>query len=285
MSKAQPRLVPLSWDSAHFGFPVGRMESATDIAQAAAVLKQARGDGIELVYWQPQADEEVSAELLHEFTGSLVDRKATYQIDLAYSGCPALGEVSVGLGIREYPRGPASAALCELAIEAGAWSRFRRDPVFPEDIFRKLYTTWIEQSCRHELADAVLVIEAPDERGVLGMVTVAAKGGEASIGLMAVAAPARGQGVGRFLMQAAHQWMATRSFPKARVVTQLANQPACRLYERCGYQLALVQPFYHFWPRAAIRSFATYSSEPEHEPARRILSGAALPASGPRHGD
>jgi ribosomal protein S18 acetylase RimI-like enzyme len=80
------------------------------------------------------------------------------------------------------------------------------------------------------------------------MVTAAAVDGRGSIGLIAVAACARGQGVGSELVRAAHGWMRGRSARESRVVTQLENVAARRLYEHCGYQLHDVQLVYHFRP-------------------------------------
>ncbi len=204
---------------------------------------------------------EVPSALLNEFTGRLVVQRVTYQIELDRSNCPAPGTIRGGLQIREYTRGPASFALRELAIAAGAFSRFHRDPAFPEECFLKLYTTWIDRSCRRELADTVLIAKSPAEEEELGMVTIAVEDRVATIGLIAVASSARGQGVGHLLMQAAHQWMVAHDSRMARVVTQLDNRPACRLYESCGYRLEQVQSYYHFWPRNAIRSHGSTISE------------------------
>jgi dTDP-4-amino-4,6-dideoxy-D-galactose acyltransferase len=53
------------------------------------------------------------------------------------------------------------------------------------------------------------------------------------------------------LIRGAHNWMRSRGAREARVVTQMINAPACRLYERAGYRQASVQNIYHFWPQTA----------------------------------
>jgi len=140
-----------------------------------------------------------------------------------------------------------------LSLAAGVYSRFHCDPRFPRDKFEELYRIWIERSVRRELADVVLVARDATEptSGLLGMVTVSAAEAAGSIGLIAVAEMARGRGVGRRLIEAAHVWMRQCDAVEGRVVTQRANLPACRLYERAGYRLSTVEHYYHFWPQAA----------------------------------
>jgi dTDP-4-amino-4,6-dideoxy-D-galactose acyltransferase len=244
--------VPLPWDTAHFGFPVARLTAACyDLEAARAALKLARKNGVGLVYWQTEAGEAVPEALLAEFAGRRVDQKATFQADLSIPEPTRAADGVAGVCVREYPEGPASPVLRELALAAGMYSRFRTDPGVPEEKFVGLYTTWIERSARRELADVVLVAEDAGDGQLLGMVTVAAEGGTAEIGLVAVAADARGRGIGRLLLAAARRWMTGHGCSRAEVVTQLANVAACRLYERCGYQLIDVRDFHHFWPQRA----------------------------------
>jgi dTDP-4-amino-4,6-dideoxy-D-galactose acyltransferase len=80
------------------------------------------------------------------------------------------------------------------------------------------------------------------------MITVQATAGIGNIGLIAVAETQRGRGIGSLLIEAAHGWMAAAGAKKSTVVTQAANVPACRLYERTGYTLEHAENFYHFWP-------------------------------------
>jgi hypothetical protein len=44
-------LVPLAWDSEHFGMLVGRLRSDLEDAALTAVLTRARAAGFQLVYW------------------------------------------------------------------------------------------------------------------------------------------------------------------------------------------------------------------------------------------
>jgi ribosomal protein S18 acetylase RimI-like enzyme len=222
--------------------------AGADLEAARRALELARRAGIKLVYWPIDPGLPVPDALLAEYAGRLVDRKATYRSDLsAADRCKAL-EVPERLRVGEYPRGPASAALRSLAVAAGEYSRFRTDPDIAEEKFVGLYTTWIERSARRELADVVLVAEELRDGELVGMVTVATEADTGDIGLIAIAGGERGRRLGRLLVRAAQEWMIGHGCRRSRVVTQLANTAAGRLYERCGYRLYEVKDYYHFWP-------------------------------------
>jgi dTDP-4-amino-4,6-dideoxy-D-galactose acyltransferase len=241
----------LDWDSRHFGFPVARITAPDlDDGALAKVLHAARRNSAVLVYWTTRSKRPVSAALLREFSGTQVDRRATFVAELPAAVPTIAGGGPASFRLWEYPKGPASEPLVALAIGAGILSRFNVDPRFPRDKFESLYATWIKRSTRGELADAVWVASPSGEDAALvGMVTVSVSGGAGQINLISVACNARGRGVGRLLMECAHYWLIGRGATRASVVTQLANRPACRLYERAGYTLRDVERCFHFWPQ------------------------------------
>jgi dTDP-4-amino-4,6-dideoxy-D-galactose acyltransferase len=249
-TKAQSVLESLAWDSAHFGFPVAQVtEPGLDDICLEEALRHARWEAIRLVYWPAKHDREAPAHLLRAFNGLLADRKATYIATNPRPDDDEPGSEASPFRVSHYPRGPASPRLVELALAAGAFSRFRVDPRIPAARFAQMYQTWIERSTQGELADIVLVASLADTGGEpVGMVTASATDGTGRIGLIAVDDQARGAGVGSLLIREAHRWMQGRGATQAAVVTQLENQPACRLYERLGYHLADVKNYYHFWP-------------------------------------
>jgi dTDP-4-amino-4,6-dideoxy-D-galactose acyltransferase len=241
--RAAGRLTPLAWDSAHFGFPVALLTG--DEADVRAALAAAHAEGIRLVYWFAPPERAVSEQLLTDFAGRLVDRKATF----GAAPVPAPRTQRATVPVHEYPAGPASPELLALGVSAGVVSRFRIDDRISSEKARALYEIWTDRSARRQMADTVLVAGERDS-DLLGMVTVAVKDGAGSIGLIAVAEAARGRGVGAALMDAAHRWMAGRGLTAATVVTQLDNVAACRLYRATGYDLHDLRHCYHFWPLA-----------------------------------
>jgi dTDP-4-amino-4,6-dideoxy-D-galactose acyltransferase len=195
----------------------------------------------------------VANAILREFGGLLADRKATFGRSLADDqSCHDLNTPEQPDVIVSAYAGPSdSPALRDLALASGVYSRFAVDPHFSRERFEAMYRRWIEGSVDGELADAVLVAQLTDDSGsaerIAGMITLSESVGVASIGLVAVDATVRGRGIGSSLMRTAHRWMRSRGAREARVVTQLANTPACKLYERAGYSLIKLQHYYHFW--------------------------------------
>ncbi|MCL4809445.1 MAG: GNAT family N-acetyltransferase [Thermoanaerobaculia bacterium] len=234
----------LAWDSAFFGFEVFSIADG-DLTEAElrSALLESRARGASLVYWFADAGRAVSPTLLDEFGGALRDEKKVYgRSSLRGPGTAlkARAEVSVRRG--SDPDGP----LTALALAAGEYSRFRVDPRIPSGAFQRLYETWIRRSCAGEIADAVIEAREPGI-GLCGMVTVSVDGDEGSIGLIAVAAEARGRGIGAILLRGAEEFMAGKGATRARVVTQGANRPACRLYESACYDVVSQTDVYHFW--------------------------------------
>jgi dTDP-4-amino-4,6-dideoxy-D-galactose acyltransferase len=219
-----------------------------DLSDAAlgAVLEKARREGIRLAYWTTHADRELPEPILRELSGRLVDRKVTFRTELIANGHTA--RAPGPLKILAYPKGPPSAALLALGVSAGEYSRYKLDPHVPVEKFKSLYEIWVKRSTLGELADVVLIGSLTgDIHFPAGMITVAVQGTVGVIGLIAVHETARGQGVGPSLVREAQRWMTARGLSSSTVVTQLANRPACKLYERCGYRVQDIKNVYHFW--------------------------------------
>jgi dTDP-4-amino-4,6-dideoxy-D-galactose acyltransferase len=245
--------VPLDWESEHFQFPVAQLTDAeADSSRLETALVAARRQGIELVVWPAASGRRVPPGLLDRFAGALVDEKTTFARRLLPAGVPN-EPISHSVLIEPYAARVASPELITLAIAAGSYSRFRIDPHFPGEKFEAMYRIWIERSVRHELADEVLVARDQNGRQPLGMITLGQTSRCGSIGLIAVHQSARGRGIGLRLVLAGLAWMRVCHLQEARVVTQRANAPACRLYHRAGFRPESVRPIYHFWPRRESR--------------------------------
>jgi len=159
----------------------------------------------------------------------LVDRKLTYQ--KLVNPCE---EYQSGSAVHLH-QGVLSDDLLELAHMSGAFSRFDLDPRF-HPWFEKLYTTWIAGCLAGRPSDAVFVTGTSAR--ITGFATLSHSQGEGKIGLIAVHPDVRGMGLGTALLNEADHWFSERKCSHATVVTQRANLPACRLYERNGYTVA-----------------------------------------------
>jgi dTDP-4-amino-4,6-dideoxy-D-galactose acyltransferase len=243
----------LPWDSAHLGFSVAHLRGyCLEPAALWRALESARDDGIRLVYWAAANPNTVPDPLLLEFAGRVVDRKASLTAPI---DGPQGDELGGQYRVDEHPRSLPAPRLAALAVTAGAYSRFRRDPRVPLGAFQRLYEEWITRSTLGELADAVLVASlqsAPDKP--IAFVTVSIDGDGGVIGLVAVQEESRGLGIGSFILRRGHHWLAQRGAGRVSVVTQLDNRPACRLYAKAGYRLTDMKLIYHFWPQEGSRA-------------------------------
>ncbi|MEJ7813227.1 MAG: GNAT family N-acetyltransferase [Gemmatimonadaceae bacterium] len=247
----------LEWDSATFGFPVARL--APDLAgtgQLVGALGAMARHGVRLAYLFASPHERGVRVAAEAAGGRLVDEKLTYAMRLADVGARlAEAEEPRGIAVAEFTGETPSPTLRELARQSGDFSRFRTDPGVPPRVFEAIYDAWIDGSVSKRIAETVLIATdtASATAPTLGMVTLGHKSDRADIGLLAVAAAARGRGVGRALVRAAQRWALARGSVVAQVVTQRANAPACRLYEHCGYHVDRAELVYHFWLATAPR--------------------------------
>lgn len=237
----------LPWDSDRFGFPVARIVSLQNPAKLPGMLNEMRRLRIGLVYLSvPAHDPVLSASLLAECNGRLVDSRITYVADLA--GIASSEQTRAPNReplIVEYPKGDVEDSLLLLARESGIFSRFRVDPRINPAVFESIYDAWIRRSAQREIADEVYVHRHGD--GIAGFVTVGTRGNRSDIGLLAVGEQFRGRGVGGALVRRAHSWARSRGLLLAQVVTQRANRAACDLYESAGYAIESIEHVYHFW--------------------------------------
>jgi dTDP-4-amino-4,6-dideoxy-D-galactose acyltransferase len=231
----------LPWDSQFLGFGVARV--AAENLQAGAWLQlqaKARAATCRLLYVAADPDDATTAATLAAAGLLRISRLVTYHADAAALVRPAAGPVV-------QPTTEMTPALEALAWESGAYSRFQLDPQMPPAAFRAMYSEWLRKSLRgEELARQVFsarFAEGPE----VGLLTLGEEHGLADIGLLSVAAGARGQGIGRQLLATAGARARAWGFDRVQVVTQFENQAACRFYVRSGFEAVQQQDLYHCW--------------------------------------
>ena len=231
---------PLPWDSNFLGFPVARLVGrGLSAAALPALVAAARASGLGLLYVVLEPGQAALARAVQAAGGELVDRKLTFvQQPLPASG--AAPHPAIALTNEFTPQ------LEALAWQSGAYSRFRLDGRFGPGVFRGLYSEWLRKALAGVLARQVLVWRGGQGQE-LGLLTLGEADGRAAIGLLAVDAAARGQGVGQALVRAAGQLAGAAAYPALQVATQGANAPAGRLYRKCGFALAHEAHIYHCW--------------------------------------
>ena len=139
-------------------------------------------------------------------------------------------------------RGEDTATLRDIARTAFPLTRFYADPTLDNERCDDLYSEWTRSLCAGA-ADIVLV--ADRDGGPVGYVTVNVEGTTSEIGLIAVAADYRGQGIGAELVNGAIDWAHTRDAREMTVVTQGRNIGALRTFEGCGFRTANTSVWMH----------------------------------------
>ncbi len=191
-------------------------------------LRRSYHFGIKVVYIYdvPMAAAEIDeADSTKVIPGILVDRKTTFRMQLGGTDPshlvssiylpPAVqssSSVTGNIRISVFPRMAEcnSSALTSLAIASGQWSRFRTDTNIPSGVFEKMFSAWLNNSVNGSIADEVFVAREFRADGTtseeIGFVTVKLKGQVVHIGLLAVDAQYRRQGVAAKLMHKAMLW-------------------------------------------------------------------------------
>ena len=230
----------LPWDSEFFRRSIARVTlSSLDPAQMSRVTEWCRTQSIDCLYLLSDAGDLRTANLAAQNGFILVDLRVTLEARPEVTRSPTSGAAIRPAVPDDVP------ALREIARTSHRDSRFYQDPHFASSECDALYETWIEKSCAG-YADVVLVAVADNRAG--GYVSCHLSGtGAARIGLFAVAAGARGRGVGLALVDGALRWFRERNAARVSVVTQGRNVAAQRLYQRAGFVTASVALWHHRW--------------------------------------
>lgn len=240
----------LAWDTDHFGVPIGRISgpavSAEDIAEADRL-------GLRCLYLLlPAAD--IGAVVTAEDLGF---RVADERVTLGRPLLPATGDDVAGTSDAGFTSVRPAVAADLVALEpvarvAHVDSRFFADPHFDREASAMLYVAWLRNSLSGDLADIVLVAE--EDGTSVGYITgrIESNRETIAIGLFAVAAAARGRGLGSHLLTAFLDVATRRGLARVTVVTQGANVGAQRVYQGQGFRTIESELWLHRWaPDAA----------------------------------
>ena len=225
----------LDWDSTFFGLRIGRVtintiEDGCLLASQYSTIKK----DYDLLY--------VFAPHGFSFSASgarLIDEKVTYTL---HDNHTTPQDSNIILWDSQWG---VTDDLRHLALVSGEYSRFKLDDRLPNGSYERLYSRWIEQSVNHAIATDVfcyLMDGVPK-----GLVTLNHKNGIGDIGLVAVHEDYHYRGIGTTLMQHAIHYPKEKNIQKLSVVTQLANVPACRLYEKNGFTIESISDVWHWW--------------------------------------
>lgn len=226
----------LEWDSAFFGFPIGRATPALRVEELKGVVEEAERCRLRCTYLLvPASDHELLNAAQRQ--GFLV-RDVRVELERAVSGHPAALEEVRYAGVEDL------AVLQSLARSRFVGTRFFADPGFPSERSAELYVEWLSRALRG--ADGLAALMTNDASGFV-VCDAKADSRTGTIGLIAVASDATGRGIGRTLVAGAGALFAGASLARATVVTQAHNVAALRLYDSQGYRIVKVDYWLHRW--------------------------------------
>ena len=240
------RIDRLNWDSDFFGLEVGRIHASADIDEQT--LKEfIIESNLDLIYHSSEKHSPVSiAE--PPYKSVFVGDQRLYCTELSNRNnderlsSPKI-QNWIGKGL--------SPQILQLAIEAGALSRYRIDPYFGEEQCDRLYEQWIINSLSGEFAEAVFVyLDEADLPSALA--TLQIKNLRAQIGLISVDERMRGKGIATALIEHVMEFASKRKCTELLVSTQADNRAACNLYEKNGFTIKSQEAFSHIWKQRGV---------------------------------
>lgn len=233
----------LEWDSKFFAFPVFRLDVPRHLAGTVSrermgeILSRVPGGGVCYVF----ADESESDDRLGTV---LSDCGAVgFGTRVAYCGDVHSASAKTHPQVRQLEPGDMEAL--DLAVGAGAFSRFSRDPVFAPH-YGRLYRRWLENCFAIQNAGRGVVLGFQGDGVCQGMVSASFSGESCKIELMAVDPRFRRQGIGESLMESVRNMAVQRGCSAVTVVTQGENAGACALYRSQGLVATEKASIFHF---------------------------------------
>ena len=225
----------LDWDSGFFGLRIGRADISSQEEGRAMVRRKADAkNDFDLVYVFSSHGVGFS-----DANAKLVDEKVVY----ALSG-DVLSEENPNVVLWSPSQGVTD-DLLHLALVSGKYSRFRLDEAFPKGSYERLYAQWIEQSVSHTMASEVFCYMLGDVPR--GLVTLDRRNDEGTIGLVAIHEECQNKGIGSAMMRHVVHYARQFNCKRLTVATQLQNVPACKLYEKNGFEMKSVTDVWHWW--------------------------------------
>jgi len=243
------RLVASPFDSEHYGLAIGRLvcDDGDGPGELAEAIAAARRERFAVVFVRLAGDDPLRGAI--EGNGyTPVDTLVTSTL-AARPAIPRSDEPSPELVIQRHDRldDPFDvASVVAITGEAIRTSHLHADPRLPAGRTRALYAAWATNDVTGRAQQTIV---ARAGRSLIGYLTVVAAPPAAPttarIDLVAVTAAGRGRGAGAALIAGFVDWLGDR--PITATVGTQADNPALRLYARCGFVPTATHVTYHLW--------------------------------------
>lgn len=237
-----------AFDSTHYAMQVGRLvrEPGDAAAELSRAIEAARRERFAVVFVR-LADTDPLRGVLERDGHAPVDTLVTSTLGRDRPAIPR----SAAVAVEHHARldDPADvAAVVSITGECAWTSHLHADPRLPADRTRELYAAWARNDVTGRAQRTII---ARAGRDVIGYLAALAAGdgtagpATAAIDLIAVRSSWQGRGAGAAMLASFIEWIGDREIA-ATVGTQ-ADNPALRLYARCGFVPSATHVTYHLW--------------------------------------
>ncbi len=234
----------LEWDSNFFGKQIGRIDFEPEDAEPLLIEELKAHEPYDLIYIFAHK-QRLLKTLIADSRCRLVDQKIIYSLLTANDHKPFALLLPNDCSIELYQESFVTKDLYDLAYKSGEYSRFKIDPKFTYDDFKKLYGRWIENSVTSFDNNFLFVCKHANQ--VNAMITMRCEKEIAIIGLLAVSNQWRGMNLGSALLNYAGNQALSCGAKRIEVATQAANSAACKLYEKNHFVKHDSINIYHYW--------------------------------------
>ena len=236
------RVQDSQFDSRYYNLRVAHLHSEPNDGEQdlSRALHDARGQGVAVLFLR-LSEPDLLRPIVERRGYSPIDVLVTSQLGRERPKFSTSPEVTITH--HDLVEAPEEVAAIE-AITAATMriSHLHADPRLPVDGTRSLYAAWARNDVTGR-AQRSIVARIGDE--VVGYIAVLTKRDHAIIDLIAVADRFQGNGIGSSLLASFIQWVDAVGL-SASIGTQAEN-PALKLYARCGFVPVHRQFSYHLW--------------------------------------
>lgn len=229
----------LPWDSSFFGFSVASVQKHTlSVQEAEEVLTFCKEHQVRCAYFLGDSTAGKGLGAAQEIGFRLVDVRASFVMPLK-SAMPLADCCIEQASLEDIP------VLRTIAVRMHHDSRFYMDENFPRERCDALYAQWIENCVRDPKQECLLV--RLEDRIVGYLSTRSEPGVKNDMILMGLELDVRRRGFASALVHTAMNSAFAQGCTEVHVSTQGSNPGAMALYQRLGFRLTSLQPWFHAW--------------------------------------
>jgi len=236
----ESKLEELDWDSKFFGYKVGKIRTVGEFNISNAEFKEYK-----LIYVFVKEQDFNKVREVKKRGGILMDTKIELEMKLNKQ-ISFKNNLEDGFTIEVLEKKDFNEDTIELSLEAGKYSRFKKDKKFKNNEFENLYTKWIENSLNRVNCYEIFGIKFNEK--IIGIVSLTkVSDDELTISLIAINKDFQNKGLGTSLILKCIEFARFNKFKILSVTTQEENKPAMKFYKKLKFVLRKKENIYHIW--------------------------------------